>query len=195
MNININEVIDAAATKPFGFVPYYPGPGLGGHCIPIDPFYLTWKAREYNVDAKFIEIAGQVNSMMPEWVLENVSKSLNTIGKNFSTSKILIIGLAYKKNIEDIRESPSIEIFKRLYKLKSKISYHDPYVAKFPKNRNFQINSKSIKLSPANIKKNDLTLILTDHDIINWENIKKNSNLIVDTRNVYKQKSKKIFKS
>ena len=195
MNIDINEVIDAAATKPFGFVPYYPGPGLGGHCIPIDPFYLTWKAREYNVDAKFIEIAGQVNSMMPEWVLENISKALNTIGKNFSTAKILIIGLAYKKNIEDIRESPSIEIFKRLYKLRSKISYHDPYVAKFPKNRNFQINSKSIKLSPANIKKNDLTLILTDHDIINWENIKKNSNLIVDTRNVYKQKSKKIFKS
>ena len=96
--------------------------------------------------------------------------------------------MAYKKNIEDIRESPSIEIFKRLYKLNSKISYHDPYVAKFPKNRNFQINSKSIKLSSANLKKNDLTLILTDHDIINWENIKKNSNLIVDTRNVYKQK-------
>ncbi len=195
MNIDINEVIEAASTKPFGFVPYFPGPGLGGHCIPIDPFYLTWKAREFQIDAKFIEIAGQINSMMPDWVIENMSKALNTLGKNFSKSKILIIGLAYKKNIEDIRESPSIEIFKKLVNLNAKVSYYDPYVKKFPKNRNFEFASKSISLNAKNIKNNDLTVILTDHDIIDWNLIKRHSKIIVDTRNVYKKKFRKLFKS
>ena len=195
MNVDINEVIEAAATKPFGFVPYYPGPGLGGHCIPIDPFYLAWKAKEFQIDAKFIEIAGQINSMMPDWVIGNLSKALNTLGKSFSKSKILIIGLAYKKNIEDIRESPSIEIFKKLINLKSKVSYYDPYVKKFPKNRNFEFNSKSITLNAKNIKNKDLIVILTEHDIIDWQLIKKHSKIIVDTRNVYKKKFKKLLKS
>lgn len=132
MGIDIHEVINAAATKPFGFVAYYPGPGLGGHCIPIDPFYLTWKAREYGVNTRFIELAGEVNSHMPDYVIEKVGLALNDHNRSIKDSKILVLGIAYKKNVDDMRESPSVEVMDRLHKLGAVVSYSDPHVPEFP---------------------------------------------------------------
>ena len=131
MGIDIHEVINAAATKPFGFVAYYPGPGLGGHCIPIDPFYLTWKAREYGVNTRFIELAGEVNSHMPDYVIEKVGLALNDHNRSIKDSKILVLGIAYKKNVDDMRESPSVEVMDRLHKLGAVVSYSDPHVPEF----------------------------------------------------------------
>tara|TARA_B100001057_G_C22865691_1_gene956407 strand:- start:2771 stop:4084 length:1314 start_codon:yes stop_codon:yes gene_type:complete len=195
IDIDIHEVINAASTKPFGFTPFYPGPGLGGHCIPIDPFYLTWKAKEYGINTKFIELAGEVNTNMPHWVSNKVIDELNNRGKPINKSKVLVLGIAYKKDIDDTRESPAVEIMSILKKKGALIDYSDPFVKKFPSMRDYNFKLKSIKLSKLNIKKYDVIVIATNHSIFDYDFIKENANLIVDTRGVYKNFSKKIIKA
>ena len=182
MNIDIYEVIRAAATKPFGFVPYYPGPGLGGHCIPIDPFYLTWKAREFDMNTRFIELAGEINTQMPYYVVEKTNEGLNKINKSLNGSKILVLGIAYKKNIDDIRESPAVKMIKILLKKGGLIDYSDPYFPVFPEMRNYQFDMQSIILTPESIKNFDAVILVTDHDLFDYSMIKENSKLLVDTR-------------
>ncbi len=193
MNIDIYETIDAAKTKPFGFQPFYPGPGLGGHCIPIDPYYLTWKAKEFEFNTRFTELSAQINDSMPYYVLEKINYCLNSKGKNFSNSKILLLGVAYKKNIGDTRESPFWKIFEILTKFKSSVYVNDPYVKNFD---NIVPNKLQIvqKIN-ENIKLFDLVVILTDHDQYNYDFIKKRSNLIIDTRGRFKPDYKKIFRA
>ncbi|MDO3386017.1 nucleotide sugar dehydrogenase [Gilvimarinus sp. SDUM040013] len=183
MGININEVIDAASTKPFGFVPYRPGPGLGGHCLPIDPFYLAWKAREYGVNTRFIELAGEINHYMPMWVIEKVSSVLNNYGKAIKGSSILVLGIAYKKNINDTRESPAIELIDQLSKMGALISYSDPYVPKFPKKRRYSYSLTSVDLCSRTLRSFDCIVIATDHDVFDYDLIEKSSNFVIDTRN------------
>ncbi len=195
MGIDVYEVIDAAATKPFGFTPYYPGPGLGGHCIPIDPFYLTWKAREYGVHTRFIELAGEINTSMPAYVIEKMLLGLNRIGKAISRSRILVIGIAYKKNVDDMRESPSLEIMEELKGLGADIEYHDPYIPVCPQTRKHKFNLKSLELTAANIKSFDVVLIATDHDNIDYKLIEKEAQLVVDARGRFRKANKKIIKA
>jgi len=185
MNIDIYEVIRAAATKPFGFVPYYPGPGLGGHCIPIDPFYLTWKARQYGVHTRFIELAGEINSAMPHWVVGKVSDALNEQKKSVNGSRILVLGIAYKKNVDDMRESPSVELMSLLTLKGAHVDYSDPHVPIFPKMRRYQFDRKSIPITQENLTRYDLILLATNHDAFDYELIARCANLIVDTRGVY----------
>jgi len=185
MGIDIHEVIKAAATKPFGFVPYFPGPGLGGHCIPIDPFYLTWKAKEYGLNTRFIELAGEINSDMPKWVISKVADALNTFGKSIMRSKILILGASYKKNVDDMRESPSVEILKMLMDKGADVDYSDPWTIKLPKMRKYDIDMDSVDISAEQIAKYDLVLLATDHDDFDYDLIQKNALVIVDTRGVY----------
>ena len=192
MDIDIYEVINAATTKPFGFTPYYPGPGLGGHCIPIDPFYLTWKAREVGMNTRFIELAGEINTNMPYYVVQKVAKALNSVGKSINGSKILILGLAYKKNIGDCRESPSLVIIDLLLKKGADVQYSDPHVQVAPETRKYNFKLNSIDLEPDTLNSFDLVLLLTDHDDFDCELIVKEANLIVDTRGRLKA-NKKIF--
>lgn len=185
MGINIHEVIRAAATKPFGFVPYYPGPGLGGHCIPIDPFYLTWKAREYGVHTKFIELAGEVNRYMPDYVISKIYEGLNRSCKSINGSHILVLGVAYKKNVDDMRESPSVYIMHKLKNQGANVAYSDPYVPTFPKMRNYEFDLSSVNLTKEVLKNYDCVLIATDHDDFDYDLILENSSLIVDARGKY----------
>ena len=195
MNIDIHEVIRAAATKPFGFVPYYPGPGLGGHCIPIDPFYLSWKAREYGINTRFIELAGEVNSNMPDWVVGKISAALNDQCKPIKGSRILVLGIAYKKNVDDMRESPAVKIMELLQLRGAKISYSDPYVPEFPKMRNYHFKLSSVPLNINSIAEYDCIVVATDHDVFDWELIKQNAQLIVDTRGVYLEPTENVVKA
>jgi UDP-N-acetyl-D-glucosamine dehydrogenase len=195
MDIDIHEVIRAAATKPFGFVPYYPGPGLGGHCIPIDPFYLTWKAREYGVHTRFIELAGEVNSSMPEWVMGKIAYALNQYERSIKGSKVLVLGIAYKKNVDDMRESPSVELMSLLHKSGAIISYSDPWVPVFPKMRNYSFDLKSVDLSGEVLVSYDMVLLATDHDVFDYDFIKKHAKIIVDTRGVYLDPADNVFKA
>ncbi len=185
MGIDIFEVINAAATKPFGFVPYYPGPGIGGHCIPIDPFYLTWKAREFGVHTRFIELAGEINSNMPKWVIHKVTDALNDRGKALKDSNILVLGIAYKKNVDDMRESPSVTLMELLVSKGAKVDYTDPHVPVFPPTREHHFDLSSVPITPANLKKYDCVVLATAHDEFDFEMIKQNAQLIVDTRGVY----------
>ena len=182
MGINIHEVIEAAATKPFGFVPYKPGPGLGGHCIPIDPYYLTWKAREYDVNTRFIELAGEINHYMPHWVVNKIADALNNKGKSINGSKILLLGLAYKKNIDDTRESPAVVIIDLLQTKGAKVDYSDPHIPLFPRTRKYYFDLESVILTAENIKNFDCIVLTTDHDKFDYDLIQKNSQLIIDTR-------------
>ncbi|WP_393944326.1 nucleotide sugar dehydrogenase [Comamonas sp. J-3] len=182
MGINIHEVIDAAATKPFGFVPYKPGPGLGGHCIPIDPFYLTWKAREYGVSTRFIELAGEINHYMPQWVVSKIADALNDRGQAVKGSNILILGIAYKKNIDDTRESPAVEIMELLQGKGANIAYSDPHVPVFPQKRDYTFNLKSVPLSASTIANYDCIVLVTDHDYFDYVLLQEKANLIIDTR-------------
>jgi UDP-N-acetyl-D-glucosamine dehydrogenase len=195
MGIDIHEVIRAAATKPFGFVPYYPGPGLGGHCIPIDPFYLTWKAREYGVHTRFIELAGEVNSAMPDYVIAKVGAGLNAIKKSINGSRVLVLGISYKKNVDDMRESPSVELMEKLQALGAEVAYSDPHVPVFPKMRKHKFDLSSVPLTQDSIAKYDCVLLATDHDKFDYELIKKAAKLIVDTRGRYLQSSDHIIKA
>lgn len=195
MGIDLFEVIEAAATKPFGFVPYYPGPGLGGHCIPIDPFYLTWKAREFGLHTRFIELAGEINSSMPEYVLSKIADGLNEQGKPIRGSRILVLGIAYKKNVDDMRESPSVAIMELLRDKGGEVAYSDPHVPRFPKLRAHQFELSSVPLSADTLADYDAVLLATNHDGFDYELIRNNARLIIDTRGVYRDAAPHIFKA
>lgn len=182
MNIDIHEVIRAAATKPFGFTPYSPGPGLGGHCIPIDPFYLTWKAKEYGINTRFIELAGEINHYMPHWVVQKVTDALNDHGKAIKGSRILVLGLAYKKNIDDSRESPAVEIMELLQAKGALIDYSDPHIPIFPKKRDHHFDLQSVPLNAQTLADYDCAVLATDHDGFDYELLQNQARLIVDTR-------------
>ena len=195
MGIDIHEVIRAAATKPFGFVPYYPGPGLGGHCIPIDPFYLSWKAREFGLHTRFIELAGEINTSVSNFVISKTTQALNSNKKTIRDSKILILGISYKKNIDDMRESPSVLLMEKLRELGAEISYSDPHIPVFPKMREHKFNLSSIQLNPETIGEYDCILLATDHDKFDYEMIKKHAKLIIDSRGKYTEAAKNIIKA
>ncbi|MDB9309556.1 nucleotide sugar dehydrogenase [Aphanizomenon sp. CS-733/32] len=195
MGIDIWEVIEAAKTKPFGFMPFYPGPGLGGHCIPIDPFYLTWKAREYDLHTRFIELAGEINTMMPYWVVSQVMDALNNHGKALKKAKILVLGISYKKNIDDTRESPSVELIKFLIEKGGDVFYSDPYVPIFPEMRKYKYNLQSIDINPESLSQMDCVIISSDHDVFDYTMIQNNSKLIIDTRGRYREKLNNVIKA
>jgi len=195
MGIDIHEVIRAAATKPFGFVPYYPGPGLGGHCIPIDPFYLTWKAREYGVNTRFIELAGEVNSTMPDYVISKVGSALNLRQKSINGSRVLVLGIAYKKNVDDMRESPSVILMEKLRDLGADVAYSDPHVPVFPKMREHNFDLKSQPFSAESIASYDCVVLATDHDKFDYALLKKSARLIVDSRGKFLEPAEHIVKA
>ena len=182
MGIDICEVIDAAKTKPFGFQAFYPGPGLGGHCIPIDPFYLTWKAREFDFHTKFIELAGEINTSMPYYVVDKVIHGLNQMGKNLKASRVLVLGLAYKKDIDDTRESPSLKLMELLMNHGAAVDYNDPYVPKTKKMRMYDFGKTSVPLTEDSLKSYDCVLIATNHSVYDYDFIVRHSALVVDTR-------------
>ncbi|GAB4332099.1 MAG: nucleotide sugar dehydrogenase [Calditrichia bacterium] len=186
MGIDVWEVIEAASTKPFGFMPFYPGPGLGGHCIPIDPFYLTWKAHEYEMSTRFIELAGEVNTQMPYYVVHKVMDGLNQHKKSINGSRILILGMAYKKDIDDKRESPSLKLMEILLDKGADVDYHDPYIPKLGKMRKYNFEKGSIELTAENLASYDAVLISTDHSVFDWDFIVKHAQLVIDTRNATK---------
>lgn len=192
MGIDIHEVIQAAATKPFGFVAYTPGPGLGGHCIPIDPFYLTWKAKEYGINTRFIELAGEINHYMPHWVVQKIADALNERSKAIKGSRILILGLAYKKNIDDTRESPAVEIMQLLADKGALIAYSDPHVPSFPVKRDYYFDLSSIELTSENIRQYDCLVLTTDHDHFDYQQLQQEAALIVDTRGRLAKRSNTI---
>lgn len=198
MGLDIWEVIDAASTKPFGFQAFYPGPGLGGHCIPIDPFYLTWKAREYDMSTRFIELAGEVNVSMPYYVVNKTMEALNYQGKSIKGARILILGLAYKKDVGDPRESPSFKLIELLKNRGSYVDYNDPYIPKPPKTRKWRLERGSVPLTGKNLSSYDCLIISTDHSQYNPTFIHENAKLIIDTRNLLGKagiKSKKVVKA
>jgi UDP-N-acetyl-D-glucosamine dehydrogenase len=195
MGIDIYEVINAAATKPFGFHAYYPGPGLGGHCIPIDPFYLTWKARQYGLHTRFIELAGEINSDMPNWVVSKVANALNDRGRAIKGSKILVLGITYKKNVDDMRESPSVKLMEILREKGALLDYSDPHVPMFPKMREHHFDLQSVALNAESIASYDLLLLATDHSAFDYALILRHAKLIVDTRGVYLAPLPNIVKS
>ncbi len=184
MGIDVWEVIAAAATKPFGYQPFYPGPGLGGHCIPIDPFYLTWKAREVSQPTRFIELAGQINHQMPDYVVQRTVLALNDAGKSVKGSKILVLGLAYKPDVDDVRESPSFELIEKLEHLGAAVDYNDPHVPATHKMRRHDLHMQSVPLTPASLASYDCVLIATHHAAYDWAMIARHARLIVDTRGV-----------
>jgi len=194
MGIDIHEVIDAAKTKPFGFQAFYPGPGLGGHCIPIDPFYLSWKAKQFDFRTRFIELAGEVNGAMPYFVLERIADGLNDQSKSIKGSKILVLGLAYKRDIDDLRESPSLTIIELLREKGAKVSYNDPYFPKVGRGRHYDLNMTNTPLE--NLGQYDAVVIVTDHSAYDYPSIVAQSQLVVDTRNATKGiNSPKIIRS
>jgi len=195
MNINIHESIEAAKTKPFGFQAFYPGPGLGGHCIPIDPFILTWKAKKFGLKTRFIELSAKINESMPRYAINVLLSALKKTKKKLNKSKILILGISYKKNSDDIRESPSLKIISLLSKFKCKIFFSDPFFQNKLKLNNLKqkIPAKAISLNAANLKKFDAVILVTDHDNFNYNLIKNNSKIIVDCRNKFKKEINKIY--
>ena len=190
MGIDIWEVINASSTKPFGFAPFYPGPGLGGHCIPIDPFYLSWKARAYDFTTKFIELAGEVNTAMPYYVVNKIIEALNAQGKSLKGSQVLVLGIAYKKDIDDDRESPSLKLIEILQGKGAAVLYNDPYVPRLKKSRKYAFSLSSVALTERLLKKVDVVLIATDHSCYDYDWIARHAQLVVDTRNAVKDKKK-----
>ena len=195
MGIDIFEVIDAAATKPFGFTAYYPGPGLGGHCIPIDPFYLTWKAREYGLHTRFIELSGEVNRAMPEYVVGKVTKALNDRFKSLKGSRLLVLGIAYKKNVDDMRESPAVEVMELLRAAGAEVAYSDPHVPVFPKMREHHFDLASIALTPQTVASYDAVVLTTDHAKFDYEMVRTHAQVIIDSRGVYRTAADNIVKA
>lgn len=201
MGIDVWEVIDAAATKPFGYMPFYPGPGLGGHCIPIDPFYLTWKSREFGLPTRFIELAGEINLAMPGYVISNLERALDSrLSKSLSSARVLLLGLAYKKNVSDIRESPSLVLLEMMQKRGAKMDYHDPHVPEVPVTREHAslAGRRSIELNAESIASYDAILVATDHDDVDYEVLHENAGLILDSRNAFGRRgyrSDKIIKT
>lgn len=195
MGIDIFEVIDAAATKPFGFTPYYPGPGLGGHCIPIDPFYLTWKAREYGLHTRFIELSGEINRAMPDYVFNKLVMALNERGKSVKGARILVLGIAYKKNVDDMRESPAVEIMELIREAGGNLSYSDPHVPVFPKMREHAFDLSSVRLDPAILSAADAVVVTTDHAKFDYDMIRAHAPLIIDSRGIYREPAAHIVKA
>ncbi len=199
MGIDIWEVIDAAATKPFGFTPFYPGPGLGGHCIPIDPFYLTWKAHEFEMTTKFIELAGEINTSMPAYVVDRISDALNTAHKSVNGSRILILGMAYKPDIDDYRETPALKVMAKLRERGAIVDYNDPYIPSIPsKTRQTDLQPVSVPLSEKMLSEYDCAVVITNHACYDYEMIVSSSNIVVDTRNAcahVKTGKEKVFKA
>ncbi len=187
MGIDVWEVIGAASTKPFGYQPFYPGPGLGGHCIPIDPFYLTWKAREYEFSTRFIELAGEVNSGMPRYVVGKLVETLAKRGCIVKDAKILVLGVAYKKDVDDVRESPALKVVEHMQEWGMIVSYHDPYIPVYPKGRRGDLGLSSIPLTDENVKNADAVFILTDHSCIDYQWVVDHAKVVVDTRNAAKE--------
>jgi len=186
MNLDIFEIIDAAATKPFGYTPFRPGPGLGGHCLPIDPFYLAWKAKEYGVHSKFIELAGEVNAAMPAWFAAKAAAALNRAGKAVRGAAVLVLGVAYKKNVDDMRESPALKIMQLLREQGARISYADPHVPKIENLRDYDFTMRGEKVSPKLLAQNDLVILCTDHAKFDYAMIKQHSALLLDTRGAFR---------
>jgi len=196
MGIDIWEVIAAASTKPFGFQPFYPGPGLGGHCIPIDPFYLTWKAKEVDFRTRFIELAGEINTNQPYYVVQRVAETLNHVGKPIKGSRILILGMAYKRDVDDMRESPSLKIYDLLRRQEAETEYYDPLVPATGPHRHFpMVRIASLDYSPEMVASFDLVLLLTDHSTLPYTEIHENAKLILDTRNRFPVNSNKVFQA
>lgn len=199
MDIDVWEVIEAAKTKPFGFQAFYPGPGLGGHCIPIDPLYLAWKAREYGKPTRFIELAWEINTFMPEYVVARVGEALNERNKALNGSKVLVLGLAYKKDVDDVRESPSVTLIELLQAAGAKVDYHDPHIPTAKPMREHNITDmKSVTLTPARLKRYDCVLIATDHSSVDYDLVCRHAKLVVDTRNATgkrKRSPKRVVKA
>jgi UDP-N-acetyl-D-glucosamine dehydrogenase len=190
MGINVWEVIDGAATKPFGFMPFYPGPGLGGHCIPIDPFYLSWKSKQAGIEARFIELAGYVNGQMPQFVVDKVQNILNDQSKSLKGSHIHIMGVAYKRNVEDVRESPALDVILLLERRGARVTYSDPYVPHLRLDNRTRPTTDAVSMSTQA----DCVVIITDHSNVNYSEIVSRANLILDTRNALKgYSSERIF--
>jgi len=183
MGLDVWEVIQAAATKPFGFTPFYPGPGLGGHCIPIDPFYLTWKARQYELTTRFIELAGEINQAMPGYVVDKIADALNDRGKSLKGARILILGVAYKRDLDDDRESPALKLMELLARKHAEFVYHDPYVPALKRSRRYDFQLDSVPLTAEELGKADAVVIVTDHTAVDYDLVVRNSRLVVDTRN------------
>jgi UDP-N-acetyl-D-glucosamine dehydrogenase len=199
MGIDVWEVIEAAKTKPFGYQPFYPGPGLGGHCIPIDPFYLSWKARQYHLPTRFIELAGEINTHMPEYVISRLMEALNEHGKPLKGSRILVLGLAYKRDVDDVRESPSVTLIELLQQRGAQVDYHDPHIPTAKPMREHNLtHMSSVPLTPASLRKYDCVLIATDHSSVDYELVCRHAALVVDTRNATgrkKRPAKRVVKA
>ncbi|MCF6273983.1 MAG: nucleotide sugar dehydrogenase [Rhodobacteraceae bacterium] len=195
MGLDIFEIVDAAATKPFGFTPYYPGPGIGGHCIPIDPFYLTWKAKEYGVHTRFIELAGEINQAMPDYVVGKTVEALNKQGKALKGATVLALGIAYKRDVDDMRESPSVFVMEKLRDWGAEVAYSDPNVPVFPPMREHSFELTSVELSPEVIAGFDAVLLLTDHTDFDYDLIRDNARLLIDTRGKYRDGGDNIWKA
>lgn len=192
MGIDVWEVIDAAKTKPFGYMPFYPGPGLGGHCIPIDPFYLTWKAREHEVATRFIELAGQINTSMPYYVVERLAQALDgQTGRGLKNARILLIGMAYKRNIDDMRESPSLKLLELMERRGARVDYHDPLISVIPRTREHPefAGRRSMPITPQAVAGYDAVVVSTDHDDVDWATLAAHGRLVIDTRNVFQRKA------
>jgi UDP-N-acetyl-D-glucosamine dehydrogenase len=187
MDIDVWEVVDAAATKPFGFQAFYPGPGLGGHCIPIDPYYLTWKAKEAGMTTRFIELAGEINHSMPAYVVNRMGLALNDHGKAFKGSKILVLGLAYKPDVDDVRESPSLELIVLLKALGADVSYNDPHVATTHRMRNYDLAMESVPIDEGQLAGYDCVVVATHHQAYDWQQIADQAPLVVDTRGALRE--------
>ena len=185
MGLDIFEVINAAATKPFGFKAFYPGPGIGGHCIPIDPFYLTWKAREYGIHTRFIELAGEVNAAMPDYVFQKTLEALSARGIAMSNARLLVLGIAYKRDVDDVRESPSVQLMEMLRKWGAQIDYSDSNVPVFPVMREHSFDLASVPLTPETLAGYDAVLVLTDHSDVDYDMLRDHARLIVDARGRY----------
>lgn len=195
MGIDIFEVVEAAATKPFGFTPYYPGPGLGGHCIPIDPFYLTWKAREYGINTRFIELAGEVNRSMPEYVVGKLMEGLNAQGRALKGSRVLVLGVAYKKNVDDMRESPAAEIMQLISERGGEVAYSDPHVRRFPPMRRYRFALTSVPVTAESLAGYDAVVIATDHDEVDYALVREHARLLIDPRGVYREPAAHIIRA
>ena len=196
MGINVWEVIDAAKSKPFGFQAFYPGPGLGGHCIPIDPYYLTWKAKEYEFTTRFIELAGEINTQQPYFVVQKAGAALNQQNKSLRGSRILLLGVAYKKDIDDVRESPALTLHELIVEQGALVDYYDPFIPETGPHRHFPgMKLHSIVYSTEAIASYDLVIVVTDHSIFAYDEILANAQLILDTRNVYRLAHEKVFKA
>ena len=195
MGLDIFEVIDAAKTKPFGFTAYYPGPGIGGHCIPIDPFYLTWKSREYGLHTRFIELAGEINSAMPQYVVDKTVRALNSAGKNLKDAKVLALGIAYKRDVDDMRESPSVFVMEILRKWGADVQYTDPNVPVFPKMRQHSFDLSSVEITPETLAGFDAVILLTDHSTFDYAMIEKHSKIVIDTRGKFNPNGANIWRA